>query len=328
MALSETFMSDLLDGRLSSLRRFLVDDQSLCPEIRANTLTIYYRGGGLLKLDEFSGNYRATFGEKGYAAKCQEPRSKAWATTVAKLPKLLKTAEDTEQWLATVPLLKAVMDRWFVTRNWTEREAQQRMVFENNRDRTIAVATDYYFCDMERVELVSVNGKKSDLRFDLVGVHWPSDKAIRKSSVERSFVLVEMKYGDNAHQGNAGLLDHWKRLRTFLAEDGRLARLKEEMCLSFNQKRSLGFIECRRPLSSFNSGPVEWLLVLANHDPEKTGLAKELKELNGIVEHNLVRVRIATSNFLGYGLWDQAILDLATFLQQYRERTDQAACSR
>lgn len=314
MALSETFMSDLLDGRLSSLRSFLVDDHSLCPEIRANTLTVYYRGGGLLKLQEFSENYRATFGEEGYVASCVEPRSQAWASKVGALPELLRSAEDIEHWLADIPCLKSVMDRWFVDRKWREREAQQRIVMENNRDGVLANATDFYFCDMEFAENQNlVNDTREPLRFDLVGVHWPSTASARQKADNRSLVIAEAKYGDDALEN---LVEHYRDLHALIRDGGRLARLKEMLVIRFQQKHRLGFIESRHPITGFSDGPVLWLLILINHDPESRKLRDRLADLVREIgsTDGMIDVRVATSNFMGYGLWDQGLLDLNSFL--------------
>jgi hypothetical protein len=313
MALSEAFMSDLLVGRLAPLRSFLIDDQSLCPEIRANTLTIYYRGGGLLKLQEFSGNYRATFGEEGYIAACVEPRSRAWASKIASLPGLLTTEEETEQWLSDIPYLKSVMDRWFVSRTWREREAQQRIVLENNRDGAFANSTDFYFCDMEFAENQNfVNDAREPLRFDLVGVHWPSKGTVRQKVDGRSLVIAEAKYGDDALEN---LMKHYKDLNSLVRDERRLARLKEMLVLRFQQKHRLGFIESSHPITGFSDGRVLWLLILINHDPESRRLRDGLAELVQMIgsDEGMIDVRIATSNFMGYGLWDQGLMDLNSF---------------
>jgi hypothetical protein len=45
MALSETFMADLTSGHLKNLCQFLHSDHSICPEVREDRLTLYYRGG-------------------------------------------------------------------------------------------------------------------------------------------------------------------------------------------------------------------------------------------------------------------------------------------
>ncbi len=321
MPLSDAFLADLQDGHLSSLRSFLLVDRTLSPEIRNNTLTIYYRGGCILKLEATDRGYAASF-DRNYAVTGSGPWYEAWAKRTEESPALFNSASDVSEWLAIVPFAKAVMDGWFAVNGGLEREAQQLVVRENNRDGDYARATDYFFCDMERAEGdVVVNDKSRGLRFDLVGVHWPSTRHARMQTKNRSLVIAEAKYGDGAHADKAGLIDHFQGLGCFAANRDRVAATKRAMEESFRQKHSLGFIECQRPLELFAGAedPIIWLLILIDHDPEKTALRGELQKLAQYVDDAKelpLRVRVATSTFMGYGLWDEGVKDLGDFVNE------------
>ncbi|MEI7699142.1 MAG: hypothetical protein WCK86_05050 [Planctomycetia bacterium] len=312
MALSDNFMTNLLDGHLSTLRSLIANDLSLCPEIRSNTLTIYYRGGCLMRIDESAGLYRATFDLLQYAAACTEPWSQSWAAHLTALPHALNSSEEVHRWLINIPYLKSVMDRFYSDRNWRERESQQRIILENNRDPDLANATDFFFCDMEVAENQST---ESGLRFDLVGVQWPSTGPGRRVRNGHRLVVAEAKYGDSAFDN---LVEHYQDLQTLVRDQVRLQSLKNRMLSAFEQKHGLGFIQCRNTLESFSDDSVIWLLILVNHDPESTLLRAKLNELNqylSVSSDARIQVRVATSNFMGYGLWTQAVLDWDTFLQ-------------
>ena len=329
MPLSQDFLTALEEGHLSSLRSFLLTDRTLSPEIRQDTLTIYYRGGRLLKLQETDKGYTASF-DPSYVLAKSGPWYASWAEQATGSPSSLNSPTEVSQWLASVPFAKAVMDRWFVAKGGLEREAQQLIVRENNQDGDFARATDYFFCDMERVgesvvTVVDDEEANHGLRFDLVGVHWPSTPHERRKTTNRTLVIAEAKYGDGAHAGDAGIVDHFRLLRLFISESGRAAALKQAMVTSFQQKHRLGFIQCQRPLESFTDerSPIIWLLILINHDPEKTALRDELQELSNLVDmggNSPLQVRVAASNFMGYGLWDEGIADLSTFLGDYGPR--------
>jgi hypothetical protein len=319
MPLSENFMAALLEGHLSDLHRLIVTDRTLCPEIREDTLTIYYRGKALLRLARVAERYVPSF-DANYCLEDREEWYQSWVARLENMPELMDTPEHVRSWIELVPTTKAVMDRWMSKHGGLEREAQQLIVQENNRDGDYARATDYYFCDMERAEnQVIVDKRQRGLRFDLVGVHWPSTASSKKKATGKTLVIAEAKYGDGAHAGEAGLVDHFQRLQAFIATEGRLAALKEAMVESFKQKHALELIECQNPLESFSddSTPLTWLIILINHDPEKSGLLKELEDLRHYARDSnkaSIRIQIAMSNFMGYGLWDQAIVDLDEFL--------------
>ncbi len=82
----------------------------------------------------------------------------------------------------------------------------------------------------------------------------------------------------------------------------------------FNQKRELGLIMSDdtppRELISFSEKDPILLLILANHDPDSTILRTLLKKLR---PPKRAELRFATSNFLGYGLFDQGMLALKQF---------------
>jgi hypothetical protein len=321
MALSPVFMSNLLDGHLSALRSFIAGDLSLCPEIRENTLTIYYRGGSLMRIDEVAGAYKSSFDSLQYSAACSEPWSRRWAENLRSLPPLLTSSVDVEQWLANIPFLKSVMDRFYSDRIWRERESQQRIILENNRDPDLANATDYFFCDMEVAENQNT---ESGLRFDLVGVQWPSTGSARRVRRGHPLVVAEAKYGDSALDN---LVGHYQDLQTLVGHHDRLQNLKYRMLSAFEQKHRLGLIQSQNTLEGFSDGPVIWLLILVNHDPESTLLRAKLGDLSQFLlssSDDRIQVRVATSNFMGYALWTQAVLDWEDFLRNCGPRI----CSR
>src|SRR5207248_1385959 len=191
-------------------------------------------------------------------------------------------------------------------KTFEEREVQQSIARDNNVG-GIARATDYYVCD---IEYANEHG-----RFDMIAVHWPSEPATRKSGTNRRLVLAEVKYGDRALSGTAGLHKHITDVNEHLANPANVAALKDEMVRVFNQKRELGLIKCERDLVSFNAEKPQLLLVLVNHDPGKS----QLRELLGDLPHSPhADVRIATGCLLGYGLFDQAVLAPEEAMERFK----------
>jgi hypothetical protein len=285
--LSPEFLDALQSGLLSPLRERVKLDRSLCLELRADYLNVYYRGGSLMKVARVNGGYTAVFDRQYFEGAEQAPALPA--------PQLREPA-DVAAWLAALPWLKQGMDLFFGKHPKEEREIQQMLLRDNNRG-GVARSTDYYVCD---IEYANTHG-----RFDVVAVHWPSTPAERKKQGGRRLVLAEVKHGDGALDGMAGLHAHITAVNAHLANPTNVIELKQEMVRVFNQKRALGFIDCEKDLLSFSAEQPLLLLVLANHDPGKSRLRELLRSLPPSPHAEL---RVVTGCLLGYGLYDPAVL--------------------
>lgn len=295
--LSDEFMHDLQQGLLAPLRKRVIADQSLCLEIRQDYVNIYYRGGNLLRVERGNSGYVAFFDRK-YAAAAEQP--------LLTLPSpSLREHSDVLAWLAAIPFVKLAMDLYLGRYLKEEREIQQLIVRDNNFG-AVARSTDYYFCDIEYA-----NGHG---RFDMVAVHWPSTSSERKRQNGRRLALVEVKYGDGALDGPAGLHAHITSINAFLQEPRNLVSLKIEMSTVFNQKLALNLIDCQKNLIEFSDEPPLLLLVLANHDPDKSRLRKLLATLPPSPH---IEIRLAMGSFLGYGLFDPTIVSLEEARTRY-----------
>ena len=294
--LSPSFLNDLKSkgGLLEPLLRRVKDDPTLLLDLRENYLNVYYRGGNLLKLGASHRGYVPTFDEKYFKRSMQ---------SMVGLPDFIRTPADLASWLEDFPLLKNAIDLF--PKHSVEREVQQLLVAANNHW-GVARATDYYVCDIEYAA-------PPFGRFDFVAVHWPSSPSKRKQQTGRRLVLGEIKYGDGALEGSAGLHSHVRDANVFLDDPQRVAALKAEMIEVFNQKMKLKLLKCGKELVSFSDERPLLLLVLANHDPEKSALPRLLRTLPPCPNAD---VRVAVASFMGYGLFDQAILTVPQTLDR------------
>lgn len=289
--LSPEFLADLQGGLLAPIRERVARDQSLCLELREDYINVYYRGGNVMRVSRANGGYSAFFDTKYFQG------------VVPSMPGArLREASDVAAWLAALPTLKQAMD---LAQPGEEREVQQLILRDNNLG-CIARSTDYYVCD---IEYANHHG-----RFDLVAVRWPSTPTARKKQDGHRLVLGEVKVGDGALDGTAGLHAHVDDVNGYLAAPGNLAAIKEEMLRVFNQKRALGLVDCEKDLRGFSDEPPVLLLVLVNHDPDKSRLRELLRTLPPSPHAEL---RIATGSLLGYGLYDPAILTIDEALARF-----------
>lgn len=280
--LGDDFLGVLQEGgSLHPLLAAVKSDPTLCLELRGDSINIYYRGGNMMKIEQrSSGDFILSFDEKYFA---DENR--------IDLPEFT----DANAWIEVAPKLKRAMDQWLGRHRNDEREFQQLLLRENNYGR-IARSTDYYICDIEY--------QSESSRFDLVAVHWPSKPSKRKKAEDRRLVFIEMKYGDNALDGAAGIKSHIEKVNKFLSDPDKLRNFKKDMVAVFNQKRCLELLDCGKNLASFSDEKPLLLLTFANHDPEKSGLRSVLDNLPDSPHAEL---RVATASFMGYGLYDQGI---------------------
>ena len=301
-ALGGAFLVDLADGVLAPLLEGVKLDATLSLELRGEYINVYYRGGSLLRVSASgpAGGYDVFFDGRYFRGE-----------DVVDYPGAVDAAEDVRHLFEVTPFLKRAMDRFFPKRRNEEREVQQRIVYDNNVS-SIALGTDYYACD---IEYASSYGK-----FDIVAVHWPSSQE-RKRSRNRRLVFIEVKHGDDALSEASGIVAHVRDVNAFASDAGRLGEIKSDMVRVFNQKRSLGLLECNKDLKSFGTEKPLFVLMLANHDPDSIKLRRELGKLPPSPH---VELRLGTASFLGCGLYDQGIHTL----DQSKARLGDYICSR
>lgn len=292
--LAPTFLDDLATGVLAPVRDRILADRTLCLELRENYVNVYYRGGNLARISPAPGGYLAHFDVRYFGDDAPPVLSQA-----------LQGPDDVAAWIRSVPALKDAMDLWFGRHPKEEREFQQLLLRDNNFG-SVARATDFYVCD---IEYANEHG-----RFDVVAVHWPSTGTDRKQAAGRRLVLGEVKYGDGALDGRAGLHAHVEDVNAYLSDPLAVAALKAEMLTVFNQKRALGLMDCGKDLEAFSDDRPLLLLTLANHDPGKSRLRELLRTLPPSPHAD---VRIATAALFGYGLFDPAVLTVDEALDRF-----------
>ena len=259
--LSVVFMSELKSGSLAWLLEYIRTDQTLNLEIRDDEIQLYYRGGRLMHVKRKADRFPSTFDRKyiraGRPMPCDTPVD----------------ARKEKDWTAAIPLFKREMDYYFATtKAGAEREFQQVLARENNRGR-LAGSTDYLVCS---TEYQSRHG-----RFDAVGVHWPSDGPCRKRACDLPLVLIEIKYGDGAIAGGAGLKEHLEDFTQLARDQDKLDALCGEMATVLRQKQELGLIQgAKREVVSISASQLQVLFILANTDPSASRLATALATID------------------------------------------------
>ena len=296
-ALGSGMFHDLKDSNrcLHGLLNLVLQDTTLEFEMRGTrSASIYYRGGRLLCI-EWDGTQYVLHFDTNY---CRHGQNLSGQPSISEA-------------IEKVPYYKQAMDRWFAQHPKYEREFQQLVERDNNRHGEISHATDYYIVDTELVY--------EDARFDMVAVHWPSIGVVRKNLHAPKLVFIEMKYGDGALSGTAGLMDHLKDFEHF-RQAVNLPAICADYAEVFRQKCELGLIPDMKALPhdiTIQSTDIALIFLLANHDPEKTGLHTIVTGLQAT--NYPFPVKFAAASMMGYGLYDEMMYSIQEF-QTYLSR--------
>ena len=300
--LSTQFMRDLIDsdGVLQPILTRVKKDSTLMLAIRENYINIYYRGGNILKIKEHNkGCYEASF-DKQYNKS---------GVLIPDTPTEVSSQKDSKSWVDSLPIRKNIMDEYFSTYGKAEREFQQLIARENNKS-TISNESEYFVSDIEVTEPYA--------RFDIMAIRWLA--AQRKNGSDCKAALIEMKYGDNALTGSAGLIKHLRDMKKLISNKDGYAKLLETMESQFNQLDELGMLKFNKGTSNAKvklnaEEKPEVIFILANHNPRSTKLGTILSdpEIDLFAQSKLFDLKFFVASFAGYGLHAKCMLTLVEF---------------
>jgi hypothetical protein len=300
--LSEKFMSDLIesDSVLEPVLARLKVDRTLMLAIRGDCINIYYRGGNILRLAEQArGGYQAIFDENYNRSGRTMPVSPAVVTCRA----------DAQNWVDSFGERKNIMDEWFSTHEKAEREFQQLIARENNNS-TISNESEYFISDIEYAE--------PGARFDMMAIRWLSNQ--RKKGNNCKVALVEVKYGDGALDGSAGILKHLQDMEKLILDHERYAGVLRDMVAQFEQLDRLGLVKYNKGISNARvqldpGEKPEVIFILANHNPRSTKLKTILADplVANYADSALFDLKFFVASFAGYGLHEKCMLPLEEF---------------
>ena len=303
-ALSKEFIADLKseDGLLHPILDRVKNDNTLMLAVRNGYINIYYRGGNLLRITEQKrGSYKAEF----------NVNYNITGKTVPERPTKINSHLDAIQWVAAFPHIKELMDIYFSKLNKPEREFQQLIVRENNFS-NISNESEYFISDIEFADSIS------GVRLDLLAVCWPATQ--RKNGEKCRAALIEMKYGDGALGGSAGLLKHLQDMDVLVSDPDKYKTLLETMESQFNQLEELDLLTFNRCTNgtkvklSANDKP-EVIIILADHNPRSIKLLTVLEtpEVITFGRSEKFDLRFHVSSFAGYALHSDNMCTLDQF---------------
>jgi len=297
-------MDDLSNptGLLYPILERIKRDHTLMLSIRKDYINIYYRGGNILRVKEQpNGSYGAFF-DKNY---------NNFGMPIPALPDVIETQSEAIKWVDSFQELKGIMDFYFSESSKPEREFQQLLARENNFS-TIANQSEYFVSDIEFAD--SALGA----RFDILALRWLVSQ--RKNTGSCRPALIEMKYGDGALSGNAGVLKHLRDINALTADGDKYRSLLETMERQFNQLDDLGLLYFNRvanwtKIKLDTHETPEVIFMLANHNPRSSKLDTILNDpkIDTYDQSPNFDLRFYVASFAGYALHADCMLTLSQF---------------
>lgn len=315
--LDAEFMDDLQNGCLAPILKRVKKDHTLMLAIRGGYINIYYRGGNLLKLSKAKNarRYEPFFDPKYIIS--GNAGLQAW---IEDNTRPISPEADATPWVEKFCELKQEMDIFLAEKNKDEREFQQLIVRENNFSR-LANETEYFFTDIEYTSPRASDTDASPIagrgfRFDMLGVEWlASDRKHAKAGQCRP-VIVEVKYGDGALGGSAGLAKHLQDIRAFLdSSRNELVDTLNDQLTQLQQLELLGIRKNDMQLrASLEKRPLV-IFVIANSNPRSDKLKAQVAELGILLGNDDPGFDLVffVAHFAGYAMHSDSLLDLASF---------------
>jgi hypothetical protein len=308
-SLSKSFLHDLKGGILQPLLERVQQDETLMLALRGSEINIYYRGGRVFAIKARAPSRLNSNKKPTYRANFNERYNKNGGKLPVTMPFPISSREDAVKLAASVAELKFIMDRFLLEGGKPEREFQQLVARENNRSR-ISKDTDYFIIDIE------IAGILPGAQFDMLAARWLEPNGRQTGRLVP--VLIEMKYGIHALDGQSGLESHLAQARSVTSEKVAWHHLIEDLEEQLDQLDQMNLLKYNRGVKverlKIDRGKPEVVFLLANYNPASSKLKTFLEGVpeneEQISDFNLL---FFASCFAGYGMYHESMLKLGEF---------------
>lgn len=258
------------------------NDADLDLQIRSNYLDIYYRGGCLLNIRGFMWKHLIFAFDDKYFERKDGQNKKSWLPT--------RNSEDNSRiWLDSLQKLKDTMDGWFGDENNNdERQLQQQICSNSTRNPW----SGWLYLDVEYAAWLHGKRENNEVdlsvgrrlcKFDLIAVK----REDLTSPGPLTIYVVELKQGNGALEGKAGLIAHAKDLHQFMSNDidvKALDAFKDSVRNIIREKSELGLLPGVEPIADMDDMNIKAMFLLHECTKDIGLLQKEAQEILG--EHS------------------------------------------
>jgi len=184
----------------------------------------------------------------------------------------------------------------------------EQFTTENNSS-TVSNESEYFITDIELADT------ELGARIDILALRWKASE--RKSNSKLCPVLIEMKYGDKALGGSAGMSKYLKDMDALVSNPDKYQKLRETLEVQFNQMHKLGLYNFNekknwKEITIDTSTKPELIFILANYNPRSSKLNTILEDAKSY-EDKKFDLRFFVSSFAGYAMHTENMLSLGEF---------------
>lgn len=302
--ITKDFFNALKKGFLKPILNRILEDDTLNLEFRKQSnkkqdVCIYYRGRRLGII-----TYKTKPYELLDIKTCYQNISYK-KSPIAFLDEIVKIKDDIDR------RVKPPLGSKIKSNNLKE-ELEYSQKFEKTNNKS---ASDYYIIDLEH------NTDDKKIRFDAIGIKWNS-----QSEIADTLSFIEVKNGSNAVSGSDATVS--KHIEDYISyiKSSTLNNTYKDMENIFWNKINLKLIRRHSFMKKENLkiSKNEFLLVLANYNPNKTDLYNEICDVinNPKLNKSLDNVYITIATYMGEDLYFDSFIKFVDFYYQLKKIYD------
>jgi len=270
---SQTLLEDLKTGNLSKLLDELKKNENIDIQIRDNYLSVYYRGGSLLKIqgkNSFVFDKFYFYTESDKPAKIIKKDDDECAKLQEQKDNLLKKIKDGKH-QEFIKQATDQIDKWLKAheKEESEREEQHKLLIENQYGKSDYTIIDIEFqvSELSDYKCTFPKEKPKKPRFDII--------AVNKNG---RLCVIELKKGLKALDGTSGLKEHYQCYNFSIGRNPQ--KFHEEMVDLLAQKQDFGLIDkCLK----INTAPPEFIFAYS-YDKEKENFTEQRRKFENIAK--------------------------------------------
>ena len=145
----------------------------------------------------------------------------------------------------------------------------------------------------------------------MIGVKWGIDNT---NTNNLDLALFKMYYGDNHLKTPEAILSNLKDIIDFLYNEEYLNHLKDDLKEIYKVKTLLGLLYPYEELKIDFSDKIEIVYIFGNQSNVDGKLKDTLLKIKNSEEYkkisDIASIKIATSSFMGYGLYEKNMIDI------------------
>jgi hypothetical protein len=252
------FIQDLKSGNLAFFLEQARNNPDICMEIRKDYVSMYYKGGCALRIEQHGKGYTFDFDSKYCLNKGNDGKAASFKSL---------NRRDTSAYKEAFQDILREMDSWFARYLKAERLFQHNLI-KNNQEQLVILDIEY----------AGWTSAKKLFRLDMLGV-------VRADDAYK-LIVFENKFGGGAIGGAAGLRKHYDDIVDILKNPDAREDLVASAIEIARIKVELGLL--RVPLDLKPDMEIEILFLMAGFNRESQAIEREVSHMHQLIPAKII----------------------------------------